>query len=158
MDVDLTCIEPYPQLLDDLIGDKDRRRINVFAKDVQSVAPECFDSLGEGDLLFIDSTHVLKTGSDVVFELTQILPRLSNGVLVHFHDIFYPFEYPTEWIATNRSWNELYALRAFLTYNSHFKIVFFNHMFASLRRHVVERDCPLYLKNSGGSIWLRRTI
>ena len=65
-------------------------------------------------------------------------------------------EYPVSWIQENRSWNELYALRAFLTLNREFEVVFFNHMFASLRRHIVERDCPLFLKNPGGSIWLRR--
>jgi hypothetical protein len=67
------------------------------------------------NVLFIDSTHVLRTGSDVCFELFEILPRLSPGVLVHIHDMFWPFEYPRSWVVEeNRSWNELYAVRAFL--------------------------------------------
>jgi hypothetical protein len=74
-----------------------------------------FDVLDENDILFINSSHVAKTGSDVNFELFEILPRLKKGVIVHIHDILYPFEYPREWvIERNYSWNEVYAVRAFL--------------------------------------------
>ena len=94
-----------------------------------------FDELNEGDILFIDSTHVLRTGSDVCFELFEVLPRLAPGVLVHFHDIFWPFEYPRAWVVDeNRSWNELYAIRAFLMNNSDWHIIFFNHYFAKTGR------------------------
>jgi hypothetical protein len=154
---ELTFIEPYPELLGDVLWDGDRERVEIVASPVQDVPLTRFEALRENDILFIDSTHVVKTGSDVVQELGEILPRLEPGVVIHIHDIFYPFEYPHEWaVQENRSWNELYALRAFLTFNPAFEIVFFNDFFAQLARPVLERDCPLYLKNTGGSIWLRR--
>src|SRR5690606_33895195 len=101
------------------------------------------------DILFVDSSHVLKTGSDVNHLLFQILPILKKGVLVHFHDIFYPFEYPKEWILSGRSWNEIYALRAFLTYNSNFKILLFSH-FIHKKHSLAFGKMPLAYKNWGG--------
>jgi hypothetical protein len=154
---ELTFIEPYPALLGEVLRDADRSRVEVVEAAIQDVPVARFEALEESDILFIDSTHVVKTGSDVVFELGEILPRLKPGVVIHFHDVFHPFEYPYEWaVIENRSWNELYALRAFLAFNAAFEIVFFNDFFAQLARPVLERDCPLFLKNTGGSLWLRR--
>jgi hypothetical protein len=119
--------------------------------------PSTFDDLSAGDILFIDSTHIVKTGSDVCCELFEILPRLPAGVLVHFHDIFWPFEYGEDWVLNeNRSWNEIYALRAFLTYNSQFEIIFFNDFFRQFRRDLIAQTYPKFLNNTGGAIWLRR--
>ena len=154
---EVTFIEPYPQLLRELMWPADRERVEILEAPVQEVPLSRFDVLEENDILFIDSTHVLKTGSDVVHELGEILPRLKPGVVIHIHDVFYPFEYPREWaVVENRSWNELYALRAFLAFNRSFEVVFFNDFFAQLARPVLERDCPSFLKNTGGAIWLRR--
>ena len=95
------------------------------------------------------STHIVKTGSDVVYELFEVLPRLRSGVVVHFHDVFYPFEYPREWVLVrNYSWNELYALRAFLMGNHDWEIMFFNDYFVRTERARVERDAPEILMNS----------
>ena len=114
----MTCIEPYPELLKSLLGNFSND-ITILEDNVQEVPLAIFEELRPNDMLFIHSTHVLKTGSDVCFELFEILPRLHRGVFVHFHDAFWPFEYPSDWIMTdNRSWNELYALRAFLMHNS----------------------------------------
>jgi hypothetical protein len=157
LETELTFIEPYPDLLHTVLREGDRERVEIVPLPVQDVPLARFDELGADDILFIDSTHVVKTGSDVVHELGEILPRLKSGVVIHFHDVFYPFEYPHEWaIEENRSWNELYALRAFLAFNEAFEIVFFNDFFAQLARPVLERDCPLFLKNTGASLWLRR--
>ena len=105
----------------------------------------------------VDSTHVLRTGSDVCFELFEILPRLAPGALVHFHDMFWPFEYPRSWaVDENRSWNELYAVRAFLTNNEQWEVVFFNDYFAKLETKRIEDTYPNFLRNSGGALWLRR--
>jgi hypothetical protein len=154
---ELTFIEPYPDLLGEVLRDGDRERVEILEAPVQDVPLSRFEALEEDDILFIDSTHVVKTGSDVVQELCEILPRLKQGVVIHIHDVFYPFEYPHEWaVEENRSWNELYALRAFLAFNRSFEILFFNDFFAQLARPVLERDCPLFLKNTGGSLWLRR--
>ena len=103
---DLTFVEPYPTLLLELIGEA-ASRVRIFNLPVQQMAMSFFDALEAGDILFIDSTHVMRTGSDVCFELFEILPRLASGVLVHFHDMFWPFEYPRSWVVDeNRSWNE----------------------------------------------------
>ena len=156
-DIKLTCIEPYPALLLSLMREKDKETVRIIEKRVQDVAIESFDVLESNDILFIDSTHVLKTGSDVNYELFEVIPRLKRGVIIHFHDIFYPFEYGFDWvIRQNRSWNELYAVRAFLTYNSAFRVLFFNDMFAQFRKDILIRDCPDFLRNSGGSLWLQK--
>lgn len=150
-------IDPYPDRLEGLLLPGDREAIEILPQPVQEVAPEVFDRLGAGDILFIDSTHVVKTGSDVVHHLTRVLPRLRPGVLVHFHDIFHPFEYPPQWaVAENRAWNEIYALHAFLQGHAGWEIVFFNDWFARAHRDFLERRMPLFLANPGGSLWLRK--
>lgn len=157
-DTSLTFIEPHPRLLNELlVGEPPRREVEILPVPVQDAPLELFTELQAGDVLFIDSTHVLKTGSDVAFELFEILPRLQSGVLVHFHDIGWPFEYSRKWaVDENRSWNEIYALRAFLTFNKAFDIVFFNDFFRRVHRAEVERVAPWFLNNGGASIWLQR--
>jgi hypothetical protein len=100
---------------------------------------------------------VLKTGSDVHYELFQMLPVLRPGVIVHFHDCPYPFEYPPKWVLEdNFSWNEAYALRAFLMYNSRFSIEFWGSLFRRQFHKEIAQEFPLLLKsNPGTSIWLR---
>jgi hypothetical protein len=152
----VTCIDPYPELLLSLIGDRSEG-VTILRHPVQDTPLELFEELDEGDILFIDSTHILATGSDVCFELFEILPRLAQGVLVHFHDVFWPFEYPHEWaVIENRSWNELYGLRAFLTDNPRWRVVFFNNYFACHAGRLIESTFPIFLTNSGGAFWLVR--
>jgi hypothetical protein len=99
---------------------------------------------------------VSRLGSDVNHELFEVLPTLQRGVHVHFHDIFFPFEYPLEWSEEGRAWNEAYLLRAFLEYNDAFEIVLFNDLVGRCFRGLLERDFPLWLRNPGGSLWLRK--
>jgi predicted O-methyltransferase YrrM len=156
-DFSMTCIDPDAGRLRSRLRKEDHSRVNIIEGLVQSVPVSTFAKLNEDDVLFIDSTHVLKTASDVHYELFSILPSLNKGVLVHFHDIQYPFEYPRQWLfEDNRSWNEIYALRAFLTFNSAFEVVFWNGLFAHRQRELVHETNPLFLTNPGGSIWLRR--
>jgi Methyltransferase domain len=150
-------IDPYTDRLEGLLLPGDRAQIEIMQVLVQDVDLSVYDRLGPGDILFIDSTHVVKTGSDVVHHLRRVLPRLRAGVLVHFHDIFYPFEYPQQWAVTeNRSWNELYCLHAFLHSNPDFEIVFFNDYMGRAHREMLGRMMPLFLANPGGSLWLRK--
>ena len=153
--IDMTFIEPYP---DELVamarpGDLEGRLIQSGVQDVELSR---FASLEAGDFLFIDSTHVAKAGSDVNYLYFEVLPRLASGVFVHVHDIFYPFEYPNEWINEGRSWNEAYLLRAFLEHNDDFEIVLFNTFLQSFHEPWYAANMPLCLANRGGSIWLRR--
>lgn len=148
-----TFIEPNPERLNSLLLEDEK--IDLIQKPVQDVDLSLFEELVENDLLFIDSTHVSKTGSDVNFLMFEVLPRLAKGVKIHFHDIFYPFEYPKEWVINGkRSWNEDYILRAFLSYNSKFKIISFNTYLEDFQEEWFKENMPLCLKNMGGSIWL----
>ena len=154
---EFTFVDPYPQLLSSLIG-KITTNVRIIEMPIQQVPLATFEALEAGDILFIDSTHVLRTGSDVCFELFEVLPRLASGVLVHFHDMFWPFEYPRLWaVNENRSWNELYAVRAFLTNNDDWRVIFFNDYFAKTERNLIAASYPDFLKNSGGALWLQRT-
>jgi hypothetical protein len=153
---DVTFIEPYPALLYEISAGKPLKA-NVVSTPLQSVDLSAFDTLAKNDILFIDSTHVMKTGSDVVYEINELLPRIASGVIVHFHDIFWPFEYPDSWVYDeNRSWNEIYALRAFLTQNPEWKVLFFNDYFRTVLHAETAADCPNFYKNTGGAIWLQR--
>jgi hypothetical protein len=156
--VELTFVDPYPQTLLERLPGSSRYRRQVVAKPVQAIALEYFRGLSANDMLFIDSTHVSKMGSDVNFLVFNVFPILRPGVLIHIHDIPYPFEYPPEWIVQeNRSWNEAYLLRAFLQFNSAFEIIFYNHFAKRKCEAELWRLLPLFLKNGGASIWLRRT-
>jgi hypothetical protein len=104
----------------------------------------------------VDSTHVLKTRSDVNYILFEILPGFAPGVYVHYHDVYYPFEYTREWVYAGRAWNEVYALRAFLQYNTVFEIVYFNSFFATFHRERLRAAMPLCAMHPGSSLWLRK--
>jgi hypothetical protein len=155
--VSCTFIEPYPQLLQSLLKEGDAEKINIVQQNLQDIGTNIFSELSEGDILFIDSTHVSKIHSDVNFIFSELLPCLKKGVYIHFHDIFYPFEYPKEWIYQGRAWNEVYLLRAFLQYNTNFEIQFFNSYLGHLHRDIFINDMPLCSKNPGTSIWLKKT-
>jgi predicted O-methyltransferase YrrM len=153
---ELICVEPYPNSLKETIGTT-RADIRILEMGVQSVALDTFERLRQNDILFIDSTHVLRTGGDVCFELFEVLPRIASGVLVHFHDIFWPFEYPRVWaIDENRSWNELYAIRAFLTNNDEWEVIVFNDYLAKTHADLIQATYPPFMNSPGGALWLRR--
>jgi hypothetical protein len=114
-------------------------------------------TLGNKDILFIESSHVAKIGSDVVYLVTEVIPRLKKGVIIHFHDIFWPFEYPEEWIRDGRAWNENYILKAFLQFNTQFKILLFNAYLALHHSNAMEHYLPLFMQGPGCSLWLEKT-
>jgi hypothetical protein len=155
--IEIAVIDPYPNRLLRLLPPHDSYRGAIRKLPVQAAPIEWFEALEENDILFIDSSHVVKTGSDVNDYMFRILPRLRAGVCVHIHDIPYPFEYPPEWIVKdNRSWNEAYLLRAFLQYNRSFQIVYWNHFVYRRFCAALESRMPLCLRNCGASIWLRK--
>ncbi|WP_019498101.1 class I SAM-dependent methyltransferase [Pseudanabaena sp. PCC 6802] len=153
--LEFICIEPYPPsfLLEDILF----QGISCLIQEkVEDLPVSTFANLKSGDVLFIDSSHVSKTGSDVNYLYFEILPRLSEGVFIHIHDIFLPRDYPEQWIIEERrSWNEQYLVRALLTYSYNFDIVFScsyaAFKYPELVRHLLRGE--LY---SGGSLWLRK--
>ncbi len=148
----LTFIEPYPDRLNSLLTPADHSRSRIRITKVQDVPPAYFMQLKENDLLFVDSSHVSKVGSDLNYLMFEILPKLNKGVIVHFHDIFYPFEYPKDWILQGVAWNEIYLLRAFLMHNEYYRIVLFNNFIG--KDDILSSICPDLAR--GGSIYLQK--
>jgi hypothetical protein len=116
---EFTCIEPFPR--DWLARDE---RVRLIREPVQSVPFEFFSSLGSGDLLFIDSSHAVKTGSDVNFLILEVLPRLNPGVFVHFHDISFPYDYNRDTLHSFVHPQETALLHAFLIGNRNVRVMF----------------------------------
>jgi predicted O-methyltransferase YrrM len=146
-----TTIDPEP---DPVLGEV----AEVVAASVQDVDPKVFADLRRDDLLFIDSSHVVKIGSDVNLEVLEILPSLAPGVLVHFHDIFLPAEYPRTWIMDNHwFWTEQYLLQAFLSYNEAFEVLLANHWLHLTRPDLLAEAFARYSAGvQPASLWLRR--
>ncbi len=153
--IDILLIEPYPVNLNKLTEGLPKH-FKMLPAFVQDVPLDTFRTLEKDDILFIDSTHVSKAGSDVNYIIFEILPVLKSGVIIHFHDVFYPFEYPQEWIEKGFAWNEDYMLRAFLMYNTEFEIVFFNTYIEQFEKQWLTEHMPDVLKNPGGGLWLRK--
>ena len=121
----LICIEPFPR---EFLREGFPGLQSLIEKKVQDIDLEFFSQLGSGDILFIDSSHTVKIGSDVNYLFLEVLPRLNPGVIVHVHDIFLPFEYRRDWVLDEfRFWTEQYLLQAFLTFNSEFEVLLANY-------------------------------
>jgi predicted O-methyltransferase YrrM len=151
----LTFIDPYSTKILEVLRGTPRPTIDYLRQEVQTVGLECFQALDANDILFIDTSHVLKIGSDLSAIFFRILPSLKPGVLVHIHDIWYPFEYPQDMILEGCSYNEAYFVRAFLQYNTGFEILFFGSFLESRHKEAFAR-LPGYFKDTGKSLWLRK--
>jgi hypothetical protein len=152
----ITFIEPHPERLSSLLTNQDREKVTLIAKPIQDVPLSVYDELEANDILFIDSSHVAKVGSDVTFILLRVLPRLKSGVIIHFHDIVYPSSYPMVWLRDGCAWNESLFLRAFLVCNYAFEMMAFNSFAAYTFPEVFKERVPKFLENSGGSFWMRK--
>jgi hypothetical protein len=152
---ELVAIEPYPSpaLQRGFPG-----LSRLIPSRIQQLPPQEFAKLCENDILFIDSSHVLKLGSDVQYEFLEILPRLNHGVLVHIHDIFLPFEYPREWAREmNRYWTEQYLLQAFLIHNSAFEVLLAAAYLNARHPDALAASFPSLPSSRGfGSFWIRK--
>ncbi|MFA6098840.1 MAG: class I SAM-dependent methyltransferase [Patescibacteria group bacterium] len=155
-EINCIFIEPYPERLLSLLKQGDHERCQIIKKDLQEIPLDTFRELQKNDILFIDSTHVSKIGSDVNYYLFEILPCLAPGVVIHIHDIFYPFEYPSEWVYKGIAWNEDYIIRAFLQYNKQFQIMLFGNYIGLFQENWLREHMPRCLENIGGSLWLKK--
>jgi predicted O-methyltransferase YrrM len=161
---ELTFIEPYPTRLNALLTAKDRASCTLIEKPVQAVPLDVFRRLGANDILFIDSSHVAKIGSDVNHLFFEVLPALRPGVLVHVHDIFWPFEYPKAWYDRGWAWNEAYLLRAVLTSGGRYRVVLFPSYLEAHHAEAVRAAMPTALRRAeatpetgASSVWLEVT-
>jgi hypothetical protein len=118
-----------------------------------------FSQLRSGDILFIDSSHTVKAGSDVNYLFLEVLPRLNAGVIVHVHDIFFPFDYRRDWIMEKfRFWSEQYLLQAFLMFNFEFKVLMANSYLNHYHLPDLKAAFPNLHDWIGGSFWMRRKL
>lgn len=150
------CIEPYPTPTLQAI---ENRLAQLIVQPVQDVPMDTFRALRAGDILFVDTSHVSKLGNDLHHIVFHVLPALPDGVFVHFHDIFLPYEYPREWVVErNWFWNEQYLLLALLMYNEVFRVVFMNHHFLHTSPQVIAQSlgCLDLGTLQGASLWLRK--
>jgi predicted O-methyltransferase YrrM len=136
------CIEPYEKLWLEEIG------IKVIRKKVEDVSLDVFQALNENDMLFVDSSHIIRPQGDVLFEYLEILPSLNKGVIVHLHDIFTPRDYLDEWFGEN-FWNEQYLLEAFLTNNKYFRIIGATNYLSHKYNELFSSKCPIYNIQNG---------
>lgn len=155
-EMSLTAVDPHPETLYELLGDERPSQLRLLTSPVQSLPVEVVGDLGPGDVLFVDSTHVVKAGSDVNHIIFELLPTLASGVYVHFHDIFGNFEYPSEWVYQRRAWSEAYLVRAFLQFNSEFQVALFTSWLWAYHRRALAALHPEFKVNPGASLWLRR--
>lgn len=149
------CIEPFENpWLESLSIEVKRCR-------VESMEPAFFSQLETGDILFIDSSHMIRPQGDVLFEYLEILPMLNPGVLVHIHDIFTPRDYPSTWlIEQHRLWNEQYLLEAFLSCNSKFRVVGALNYLANHHFDKLSGRFPIFAQHPGyqpGAFWIQKT-
>jgi|GEM_PF-377139 len=168
-DLRLTFIEPNPgDRLYPLTSAHDREDVRIFPYEVQVVEKGLFAELNAGDLLFIDTGHVSKTGGELNYLLFEILPQLRPGVIIHFHDIFWPFEYPeTLVLEKGYAWSEVYLLRAFLSSNKDYRVLFMNNFMgcnfsaemaeAFPRISEIETGAESYCGQYGSGLWLEKT-
>lgn len=148
----LRCIDPHPR--GGLVSPCRDVRLEIVARPVEHVPVTQFERLGEGDLLFIDSSHAVKAGGDVNFLVLEVLPRLKRGVWVHFHDIYFPYDFPRDLLLNYTFYNETSLLRAWLTHNSRAEIVFCLSQLHYDRPHGLRAVFPDYdpQPNNGGLV------
>jgi predicted O-methyltransferase YrrM len=150
----LTCIEPFPR---EFLREGFPGLRSLIEKQVQDIDLEFFSQLGSGDVLFIDSSHTVKIGGDVNYLFLEVLPRLKPGVIVHVHDIFFPFDYRRDWVMEEfRFWTEQYLLQAFLTFNSEFEVLMSNSYLSHYHERELKAAFPTLPSCGGGSFWMRR--
>jgi hypothetical protein len=135
----ITCIEPYPSPKIKALSE-----IELIPEKVQNVPMKVFEKLADNDLLFIDSSHTVKPGSDVNYLILEIIPRLKSGVIIHFHDIFLPYDYQRQVLNTFLHWTETSLLRAFLINNNKIGIIFCMSQLHYDKYAILKEVFPLY--------------
>ncbi len=165
---EMTCVDPFPT---GRLNELEEPAVNAVVSKVEATDLGLFEALDAGDVLFIDSTHVLKLGGDVAFLFLDVLPRLRPGVVVHVHDIHFPYNtpYPAEQYVFRAKWplyrTEAMVLQAFLSFNREFEVLLSAPMIRHFDEPFLERTIPGYrpvevedYDTHFGSIWLRRRL
>lgn len=150
------CVEPYEQPWLETLG------IEVVRERVERCGWDVFNALEAGDILFVDSSHVIRPQGDVLFEYLELFAQLKPGVLIHIHDIFTPRDYPETWVLNDRRmWNEQYLLEAFLSFNPVFEVLLAVNWLSHNHAEALSEACPVLLRQVGrepGAFWMRRKV
>lgn len=146
------CIEPHEMAWLEKTG------VVITRKKVEDIPVSLFCDLEENDILFIDSSHMIRPQGDVLFEYLQILPSLKQGVIVHLHDIFSPRNYPHSWLVDDvKFWNEQYLLEAFLTHNASWKVIGALNFLHHNHHHELKQVAPFLVPEmEPGSFYIQR--
>jgi predicted O-methyltransferase YrrM len=147
------CIEPYEHAW------LKECNVKVVRNLVENVDKTLFGTLQKNDILFIDSSHIIRPQGDVLVEYLEILPILNPGVMVHIHDIFTPKDYRDEWVKTATLWNEQYLLEAFLTGNKEYEITGATNFLSHHYYDLFAAKCPVFKSKENmepGSFWIRK--
>lgn len=151
----ITCVEPYEMPWLEQTG------VEVIRKKVEELPLSFFESLNENDILFIDSSHVIRPEGDVLYEMFNILPVLKPGVVIHIHDIFSPFDYPERWMKEEfRMWNEQYLLEALLMNSKKYEIIGALSYIGDRHPQIMQSKFPLSAatkKLRGSAMWIRKS-
>jgi hypothetical protein len=133
--------------------------VDVVPLAATDIPVDAFDHLGAGDILFVDTTHTVKTGGDVPHLILDVVPSLAPGVLIHFHDIFLPYQYPRDWVVDMRlAWAEQYLLQAFLAFNPGFEVMLPLHALTRSEPDTVHQLIPSFGPDvSPAAFWIRRS-
>ena len=152
LDTRILSIDPDPRTDIDSVSDVvERRRVESMS------AGDIAGRLSRNDILFIDSSHIVSVGNDVVFLYLQVLPLLKPGVLVHVHDFFAPYDYPESWIVERRwPWNEQYLVQAMLSFGNRFEVLWAGHYLQRTRNDFADLF-PQARGRIASSLWLRTT-
>jgi hypothetical protein len=160
VECELSAIDPYPN---ETLKRGFRGLSRLITKRVEQVELSFFSQLRENDILFIDTSHVSRIGGDVNYIYLEILPRLNRGVIIHVHDIFFPKEYPREWVCNN-GWfySEQYILHAFLAFNTAFRAMWCTSYMLSRYKDNLQSVFPNYIHEYADrpacSFWMQRTL
>ncbi len=150
---DHICMEPFERPWLEQLG------VTVIREKIESCSMAVFEALGENDILFIDSSHVLRPQGDITHLFLSVLPRLKAGVHVHVHDVFTPRDYLDQWVNEGRLWNEQYVLEAFLSCNDQFQVMMALNMMACDHREALTSACPILMREPNfqpGAFWFQR--
>ena len=145
----LICVDPWPRTDITAVADE------FIRNEAQTLDPsDIVDRLHANDVLFIDSSHDLKTGGDVCHLLLNVVPRLRPGVLLHLHDVFLPYDYPQAWIESGWNWSEQYLVQAMLQFGGRFQVVWPGYYVQKSRPDIMAR-LDFLKRGTAQSLWLR---
>jgi methyltransferase family protein len=142
---EIVCIEPHPSAYI-----RASKEIRLISNGVEEVPTQFFESLGDGDLLFIDSSHAVRPAGDVIYLYCEVIPRLRPGVVIHIHDIYFPFTYQNDLLSSLFQWSETCLLQTLLVNNDRLKILFCMSMLHYEQPEELRKVFPEYVRGLGG--------